>query len=196
MPSSADRSCLVRWCSFGSDTLEADQFQLDIQARLDSVTLRTDSRGHPDPDWMASEKRSKLRPHSVRSDIPDQTGRHQTGHSNSGWAAKASDRTFQLQRNSLRPDIQAQTRQALTRQPNSEWSNRGRHPSPERTSQPWLEFPRTSEQSSKLGLKSLSQTLTPSGRKSRLRPSPPVQTRRIISDWTVPARTSKFILDI
>ena len=196
MPSSADRRFLVRWCSFGSDTLEADQFQLDIQARLDSVTLRTDSRGHPDPDWMASEKRSKLRPHSIRVDIPDQTRRHHTGHSNSGWAAKASDQTFQLERNSLRPDIQAPTKQALTRQPNSECSRRDRHPSAERTSQPQAELPQTSDQSSKLGLNGLSQTLTPSGRTSRLRPAPPVQTRRIISDWTVPARTSKFILDI
>ena len=144
-PSSADRRFLVRWCSFGSDTLEADQFQLDIQARLDSVTLRTDSRGHPDPDWMASEKRSKLRPHSVRSDIPDQTGRHQTGHSNS--AGKASDRTFQLERTAsdqtskLRPDCLWQVN------PIEIESRRARRPSPERAL-PWAAFPQTNHPSS------------------------------------------------
>ena len=73
------------------------------------------------------------------------------------------------------------------------------HPSPERTSQPRAKFPQTSDQ-------------TPSGRTSRLRPAIPVQTRPIISDWTVSgsqtghlrtdwratvtAQTSKFRLGI
>ena len=79
-------------------------------------------------------------------------------------------------------------------------------------SQPRAELPQPSDESSKLGLHSLSQNLTPSGRTSRLRPAISVQTRRIIPDWTisdsqtghlrtdwratVPAQTSTFRLDI
>ena len=164
--------------------------------------------GQKTSERAASNRTSKLRPHSDTPDIPEQTGWHQTGHSSSGWAGKASDRTFQLKPNSIRPDIQAQTRLPLASQSNSDWKpSRQTSKSTANTALGST----SSDQSSNLGRNSPSQDWTASSRTSKLRPGIPPRTRHIIisdrtssdsqahlrSDWqaTAPAQTSKFTLD-